>query len=49
VAGRPRFDSRQGLGLFSIRHRVQTGTGTHPASYPMGSGGSYPEDEAAGA
>jgi len=25
--------------IFSLRHRVQTGCGTHPISYPMGSGG----------
>jgi hypothetical protein len=27
----------------------QTGSGAHPASYPMGNGGSFPEDKAAGA
>jgi hypothetical protein len=36
-------------GKFSLRHRVQTGSGTHPASYPMGTGGSFPGDKAAGA
>jgi hypothetical protein len=25
--------------MSSVRHRVQTGSGTHPASYPMGTGG----------
>jgi hypothetical protein len=25
-----------GAGKFSLRHRVQTGSGAHPASYPMG-------------
>jgi hypothetical protein len=30
------FESQQGLGTFSIHHRVQTGSGAHPASYPMG-------------
>jgi hypothetical protein len=25
--------------IFSLRHRVQTGSGAHPASYPMGTGG----------
>jgi hypothetical protein len=27
-----------GDGDFSVRHRVQTGSGTHPASYPTGTG-----------
>jgi len=26
----------------SFRHRVQTVSGAHPASYPMGAGGSFP-------
>jgi hypothetical protein len=25
-------------GKFSLHHRVQTGSGAHPASYPMGNG-----------
>jgi hypothetical protein len=29
-------------GTFSLRHRVQIGSGAHPASYPMGAGGSLP-------
>jgi len=28
--------------IFSFRHRVQNGSGAHPASYPMGTGGFYP-------
>jgi len=32
---------------FVIRHRVQTGSGAHPASYPMCTGGSFPGDKAA--
>jgi hypothetical protein len=32
---------------FSLRHRVQTGSGAHPASYPMGTGGSFPAGKAA--
>jgi len=24
---------------FSLHHHVQTGSGSHPASYPMGTGG----------
>jgi hypothetical protein len=35
-------------GNFS-RHRVQTGSGAHPASYPMGTAGSFPAGKAAGA
>jgi hypothetical protein len=30
-------------------HRVQIASGAHPASYLMGTGGSFPEDEAVGA
>jgi hypothetical protein len=28
-----------GAGNFSLRHRVQTGSGAHPASYPVGTKG----------
>jgi hypothetical protein len=38
-----------GAGIFSPLHRVQTGSETHPASYQMGNGVSYPGDKAAGA
>jgi hypothetical protein len=41
------FDA--GAGDFSLRHRVQTGSEAHPASYTMSTGGSFPGDEAAGA
>jgi hypothetical protein len=37
-----------GAGNFSLHHRVQNGTGTHPASYPMGTRGSFPGGKAAG-
>jgi hypothetical protein len=30
-----------GAGNFSLRHHVQTGSGAHPASYPMGPGSSF--------
>jgi hypothetical protein len=33
----------------SLRHRVQTDSGAHPDSYPMGTGDSFPGDKAAGA
>jgi hypothetical protein len=36
-------------GNFSLHHRVQTCSGAHPASYPMGTGGSYTGDKVAGA
>jgi hypothetical protein len=36
-------------GNFSLHHRVQTGSGAHPASYPMGTRGSFPGGKAAGA
>jgi hypothetical protein len=38
-----------GAGNFSLHHRVQTGSGVHPASYPVGTRGSFPEGKAAGA
>jgi hypothetical protein len=34
---------------FSFLHVVQTGSGAHPASYPMGNAGSYIGDKTAGA
>jgi hypothetical protein len=36
-----------GAGNFSLHQRVQNGSGTHPASYPMGTGGSFPGGKAA--
>jgi hypothetical protein len=33
---------------FFLRHRVQTCSGAHPASYPMGIGSSFPGGKAAG-
>jgi hypothetical protein len=39
-----------GAGNVSLHHRVQNGSGAHPASYPMGTTrGSFPGDKAAGA
>jgi hypothetical protein len=38
-----------GAGNFSLHHRVQNGSGTNPASYPMGTSGSFPGGKAAGA
>jgi hypothetical protein len=37
-----------GTGNFSLHHRVQNGSGAHPASYPMNTGGSFPGGKAAG-
>jgi hypothetical protein len=34
---------------FSPLHLVQTGSGAHPASYPMDTGGAFPGGKAAGA
>jgi hypothetical protein len=36
-----------GAGNFSLHHRVQNGSGDHPASYPMGNGGSFPGSKTA--
>jgi hypothetical protein len=38
-----------GPGNFSLHHRVKNGSGAHPASYSMGTGGSLPGGKAAGA
>jgi hypothetical protein len=37
-----------GAGKFSLRHRVQTGSVAHPASYPVDTRGSFPRRKAAG-
>jgi hypothetical protein len=34
---------------FSVLHVIQTGSGVHPDSYPMGIGVSFPGGKAAGA
>jgi hypothetical protein len=34
---------------FSLLHSVQSGSGAHPASYPLGTGGSFPGGKTAGA
>jgi hypothetical protein len=43
-AGRLGFDSD----IFSLRHRIQTSTGAHPATSPVGIGGSFPGGKATG-
>jgi hypothetical protein len=42
------FEFRQGQ-EFSLLYVVQTGSGVHPTSYPMGTGGFLPGGKAAGA
>jgi hypothetical protein len=44
---RVRFPAR--AGNFSVHHRVQNGSGAHPASYPVGTRGSFPGGKTAGA
>jgi hypothetical protein len=39
-AGQPGLDSRQGQDV-SLIHNLQTGSGAHPASYPVSTGGSF--------
>jgi hypothetical protein len=36
-----------GAGNFSLHRRVHDGSGVHPASYPMGTRGSFPGGKAA--
>jgi hypothetical protein len=33
--------------IFSLYHCIQTGSGAHPAFYPVGTGGSFPRCEMA--
>jgi hypothetical protein len=44
-----RFRFPAGAGNFSLHHRVQNGSGAHPASYSTGIKGSFPGGKAAGA
>jgi hypothetical protein len=46
---RAEFDPQQGQGFFTLRYRVQTGSGVHPVSYPVGSGGLFSGGKAVGA
>jgi hypothetical protein len=50
-AGRSRGESSetQWGQEFSLLHVVQTGSGVHPTSYSIGTGGSFPGVKAAGA
>jgi hypothetical protein len=55
IATRYGLDNRGGVRFlatarnFSLHHRVQIGSGTHPASYPMGTRDSFRGGKAAGA
>jgi len=46
-AGWPGFNSQQGQRIFSFHYHIQTGSGVHSASYPMGNVGSFPRGKAA--
>jgi len=54
VTGYGQDDQMIGVGFpvgaekFSLQHHTQIGSGAHPASYPMGTRGSFPEGKAAG-
>jgi hypothetical protein len=37
----------EGARGFSLRHKLQTGSEAYPASYPVGTGGSFPGGKAA--
>jgi hypothetical protein len=41
-------DVEKASDFFSVLHNVQTGSGAHPASYPMGTCGSFSGGKAAG-
>jgi hypothetical protein len=43
--GRLRFDPRQGQRIFLLAP-ASTGSGAHPASYPMGTGSPFPGSKA---
>jgi hypothetical protein len=44
----PRVQFPAGVGNFSLHHHVQNSCGAHPASYPVGTRGSFPECKVAG-
>jgi hypothetical protein len=43
----PCFSSHEGKVIFSLFHSVETGSGAHLVSYPIGTGGSFPVGTAA--
>jgi hypothetical protein len=48
-AGRPRGRSSSPGRVKNFLRVIQTGSGAHPASYPMGTGGFFPGGRTAGA
>jgi len=46
---REKSNSVNTAGNFSLHHRVQNVSGAHPASYPKGTGDSFPGDKTVGA
>jgi len=40
------LEGHAGAGNFSLHHRFQTGSGVYPASYPIGTRGSFSEGKA---
>jgi hypothetical protein len=48
-AVKPRGRSSSPGRIKNVLHVVQTDSGAHPTSYPMGPGGSFPGGKAAGA
>jgi len=42
---RPGFDSLQGQRINSLCHRFHNGSGIHPPSYPVGTGGRVERSE----
>jgi len=48
-AGRQGVRFLAGVGIFSFRNQVQTGSGAHPASYSIYTCGSFPRGKAFGA
>jgi hypothetical protein len=49
LAGRPRGRSSRPSRVKNFLRVVQTGYEVHPASYPMGTGGSFPAGKSDGA
>jgi len=37
------INSLAGAGIFSLYHHVQTDSGTHPVSHPLGTSSSFPK------
>jgi hypothetical protein len=48
ATGWTEFNSQAEAENFSLHHCIQTASGAHPTSYPMGTGGSFSGIKAAG-